>query len=326
MFNNKTVLITGGTGSFGKAAIQFLLRKYKTKKIIIFSRDENKQFEMQKRFKTPQTRFFIGDIRDKERVNIAFSNVDYIIHAAALKHVPAAEYNPMEFIKTNIHGTENVINAAIQQKVKKVLLLSTDKACSPVNLYGATKLCAEKLITNANNMYGSSNNKTLFGAVRYGNVINSRGSVIPIYKELFKKNIKEFPLTSKEMTRFFISLDEATKFVFESFKFLTGGEIFIPKLPTISIFDIIKSFDRKIRAKIIGVRPGEKINETLCSKDESPSLNDCGKFYILYPTYIDTKKRKGKKVPNNFIYNSGTNKKIIGIKKIKEILKRNIVD
>ena len=322
---NKTLLITGGTGSFGHAAVEYLLKYGNLKKIIIFSRDENKQFEMQKIFKETNLRFFLGDVRDKERLVMAFKNVDFVIHAAAQKHVPAAEYNPFECIKTNIYGSQQVISASIECGVKKVIALSTDKACNPVNLYGATKLCSEKLFVNANQ--SAALNETRFSLVRYGNVIASRGSVIPFFNELSRAK-KTIPLTHNEMTRFFITLDNAINFVMVSMNEMKGGEIFIPKMNSIYIRDIIDTIDNKAKIKITGLRAGEKIHEILCSQDEASLLHEQKKSYIIYPYYFLKNKKnkvKGKKVKSNFIYKSDSKncldkKKIIQQIKISKIL------
>jgi len=321
MLNNKNILITGGTGSFGQNATEFLLSKSKVKKIIIFSRDENKQFEMQNKFKDKRLRFFLGDVRDQSRIELALNEVDLLIHAAALKHVPAAEYNPFEFIKTNVYGAENVIAASLSRKVKKVLMLSTDKACNPINLYGATKLCSEKLFVNANNYSGSKG--TLFGVVRYGNVISSRGSVIPLFKNLIKNGQKELPLTHKDMTRFFITLPEAIKFIFNCFNLLKGGEIFIPKMKSIHIHDLIKLIDRKIKIKVTGIRPGEKIHETLCSQDESNNIHENKNFYTIYPPHHFLPKFKsGKKVKKDFVYASNIKSNFFKTSEFKDIIKK----
>ena len=243
MLNGKTVLITGGTGSFGKSCAAYLLNKFTLKKLIIFSRDELKQYhlsiELEKIKKKTKLRFFLGDVRDRDRLSLAFKRVDYVIHAAALKQIVAAEYNPQECIKTNIYGAENVINAAIERQVKRVIALSTDKACSPINLYGATKLASDKLFVNSNTLSG---NKTIFSIVRYGNVINSRGSVIPLFRDINKSKKKIFPITHPDMTRFFITLDQSVQFVVDSFKRMRGGEIFIPKLSSVKIIDIVKTY------------------------------------------------------------------------------------
>ena len=321
MFDNETILITGGAGSFGQNATEFLLTNSKVKKIIIFSRDENKQFIMQNKFKDKRLRFFLGDVRDQSRIELALNDVDLLIHAAALKHVPAAEYNPFEFIKTNVHGAENVISASLSKKIKKVLMLSTDKACNPINLYGATKLCSEKLFVNANNYSGTKG--TLFGVVRYGNVISSRGSVIPLFKNLIESGQKELPLTHKDMTRFFITLPEAIKFVFNCFNLLKGGEIFIPKMKSIHISDIIKLIDNKIKIKITGIRPGEKIHETLCSYDESNNVHENKGYYVIYPSHHFLSKFKtGKKVKKDFVYSSNIKSNFLKISEFKEIIKK----
>ena len=320
MFNNKVVLITGGTGSFGQECTKYLLKNYSLKKIIIFSRDELKQYEMQKKFKSGILRFFIGDIRDKSRLNSALREVDFVIHAAALKHVPAAEYNPIECVRTNIMGAENLINASIECNVKRVLALSTDKATNPVNLYGATKLCAEKLFVAANNMAGKS--KTRFSVVRYGNVINSRGSVIPFFKNLVKEN-QVLPVTDKEMTRFFISLENSVKFVIRCMKSMNKGEIFIPKLPSVKIVDLAKSLGKNVNIKIIGMRPGEKLHELLSSSEESRHMSEFKDFYQINPIIFNGNKKnfKGKKVKLGFSYSSNRNKEFLNQNKIKKLLK-----
>ena len=301
-FRNKTILITGGTGSFGQYATEFLLKNTSLKKLIIYSRDENKQFEMANKFKDNRIRFFLGDVRDQDRLELALSDVDLIIHAAALKHVPAAEYNPFECIKTNVNGSQALVLASIKKKVKKVLMLSTDKACNPVNLYGATKLCAEKIFINANNY--TKRKDTIFGVVRYGNVLSSRGSVVPFFKKLINDGKKELPLTDENMTRFFITLPHAVKFVLGCFPLLSRGEIFIPKMPSTKIKDLIRIIDKDIKIKIIGIRPGEKVHETLCSVDESNNLYESKEHYIIYSTILGIVKRIGKKVKKNFSYSS----------------------
>ena len=299
-------MITGGTGSFGNAAVEFLTKKCKLKKIIIFSRDENKQYEMQKKFKNKNLRFFLGDIRDEERLLTAFKDVDYVVHAAAQKHVPAAEYNPFECIKTNINGAQSIISACLKTKVKKVVALSTDKACNPINLYGATKLCAEKLFINANQL--SAPKGTKFSVIRYGNVIASRGSVIPFFKELVKKKAKFLPLTHNDMSRFFITLPDSVEFVFNNLKTISGGEIVIPKMNSIFIKDLIKMISSKIKIKIVGIRPGEKIHEILYSKDESNEVYETGNSFKIYPSYKTNHKKTGKKVSKNFEYISNSKK------------------
>ena len=318
---NKNLLITGGTGSFGNAAVKFLLKNTKINKLIIFSRDENKQYEMKNTYNNKKLRFFLGDVRDESRLDIALKNVDYVIHAAALKQVPAAEYNPFECIKTNIYGTQALILSAIKNGVKKIIGLSTDKACNPVNLYGATKLCAEKLLINANQY--SDMSKTNFSVVRYGNVIASRGSVVPYFKYLILQGKKKLPLTHTEMTRFFISLNDAVIFVLEGLKRQFGGEIFIPKMPSIYIRDLIRIINKNIGVSITGIRYGEKIHEVLCSSDESVNLFENKGYYTIYPAYF--KKKKGKKVSKDFIYSSNSKKflNLAGVEKI--IIDNNIL-
>ena len=316
IFKNKVVLITGGTGSFGTHATEYLLKNTKLKKLIIFSRDENKQFIMQKKINDKRIRFFLGDIRDEERLVMAFRNVDYVLHAAAQKHVPLSEYNPFECIKTNINGAQAIISAAIKSKVKKVIALSTDKACNPINLYGATKLCSEKLFVNANQYSDSKGTK--FSIVRYGNVIASRGSVIPYFKELANNPKNKIPLTHLDMTRFFITLDSAIKFVLKSFEEMNSGEIFIPKMFSIYIKDLIKILCPKNKIKIIGMRPGEKIHETLFSTEESNNIVEKKDSFIIYPYQKIFKKNNFKKI-ENFTYTSGS-KKNIDYKKIKKLI------
>lgn len=282
-FSNLSILITGGTGSFGRAAVKTLLELDSSQgpaRIIVYSRDELKQFEMQQEFPDFRMRFFLGDVRDLQRLTQAMKGVDYVIHAAALKQVPAAEYNPMECIKTNVYGADNVINAAITQGVLKVIALSTDKAVSPINLYGATKLLSDKLFIAANNMIGK--NKTSFAVVRYGNVANSRGSVIPHFKKLLAQGVKELPITHPEMTRFFITLPQAVEFVLTSFSGIKGGEIFIPKLPSMRIIDLVGALAPDFPIQIAGLRPGEKIHEQLINKDDAPmTMEKEDRFQIL---------------------------------------------
>ena len=338
MFKNKIILITGGTGSFGAACVKFLYKNYKPKKIIIFSRDELKQYDMQnllirEGYDLDKFRFFIGDVRDKARLNLAFNDVDFVIHAAALKQIPAAEYNPQECINTNINGANNVIFASLEQGVKKVIALSTDKASSPINLYGATKLASDKLFVSANTL-GGKKDSPRFSVVRYGNVLNSRGSVIPFFKKILKTNKTFLPITDLNMTRFFISLEDGIKFVLESFQRMQGGEIFIPKLPSCYIKNIAKVLDPKVKLKVIGVRPGEKLHESLCSKAESHLTIEFKNHYVVEPTIwepsinvrtymVDKKKEKGKRVKKDFEYNSFNNKDILDLNGIKQILQKN---
>ena len=331
MINNKSVLITGGTGSFGKKMVETLIKDFKLKKLIIFSRDELKQSEMQQLYpgsKYKFLRYFIGDVRDYERLKTAFENVDIVIHAAALKQVNTAEYNPLECIKTNINGAENVIRAAIQCNVKKVIALSTDKAVNPVNLYGGTKLVSEKLFISANNSYG--NHPTRFAVTRYGNVIGSRGSIIPIFKKLVKEKAIFFPITDERMTRFWMTLEESVNLVLSSLVYMTGGETFVPKIPSIKIVDLASAIDPNKKIKIIGLRPGEKLHEALCSIDESHLIVDFKNYYLVMPSTSMNKEKKkflknslgekGKKLPLDFKYNSFNNKHFLDIKNIKKSL------
>ena len=330
MINNKKILVTGGTGSFGKNLISHLEKKFNPKKIIIFSRDELKQSQMMTEFSKIRSklRFFIGDVRDYSRLNLAMRDVDVVFHAAALKNVPLAEYNPFEAIKTNIFGAQNVIDASFENNVKNVLALSTDKASSPINLYGATKLASDKLFITANNFKG--NNKTKFSVVRYGNVMGSRGSVVPIFNQFRDKNY--IPITDKRMTRFNITLQEAINFVLNSLKIMQGGEIFVPKIPSFKITDLAKAMYPKKKIKIIGLRPGEKIHEEMVSTGESINTIRYKNSYIICPQSEffkwDKKKhlrsKKGsKKFPENTSYNSGSNSEFLTIEAIRRILKAN---
>ena len=333
MFNNKTIFITGGTGSFGNEFVDTVLRKYKPKKIIIYSRDEYKQFKMQEKFsskKYSNLRFFLGDVRDRDRLVLAMKDVDFVIHAAALKQVPAAEYNPMEFVKTNIHGAENIIYAAISQKVKKVIALSTDKACNPINLYGATKLASDKVFIAANNIVGSQS--TNFSVVRYGNVVGSRGSVVPYFKKLIDDKSNFLPITDERMTRFWITLEESVEFVLKCFQNMLGGEIYVPKIPSIKIVDLAKAMAPNLKTKIIGIRPGEKIHELLCPKESAHLTIDFNDHYVIFPSpqafdlktdfLFNNRKEKGKTVKNNFEYSSGQNEKFLNVKEIKDLNKK----
>lgn len=314
MFDNKTILITGGTGSFGKEYTRLILENWKPKKIIIYSRDELKQFEMSQIFNQECMRYFIGDVRDKERIVQTMEGADYIIHAAAQKQVPAAEYNPMECIKTNVYGAENVIQAALINEVDKVIALSTDKSANPVNLYGATKLASDKLFVAANNMVGKK--RTRFSVVRYGNVIGSRGSVIPFFKKLIDEGVKEIPITHENMTRFLITLKQGVLFVFKNFERMQGGEIFVPKIPSMKITDLAKAMAPQLSQKVIGIRPGEKLHEIMCPMDDSHLTLEFGDHYVICPTIqfahnVDFNVNKlgesGKKVKLGFEYNSSNN-------------------
>ncbi len=325
MFNNKSVLITGGTGSFGKAFIRELLARYKPARVVVFSRDELKQFDMQQEFPQSAMRFFLGDVRDKERLIQAMRGVDYVIHAAALKQVPAAEYNPMECIKTNIHGAENVIHAALANNVAKVIALSTDKAANPINLYGATKLASDKLFVAANNIVGSSH--TEFSVVRYGNVVGSRGSVVPFFKKLIAENATELPITDVRMTRFWISLQQAVEFVFKNFQRMQGGEVFVPKIPSVRIVDLAEAMAPGLPHKLIGIRPGEKLHEIMCPEDDSHLTLAFHDHYVLQPSIrffavdmdyaVNKLGEVGTPSPVGFEYNSGTNPHFLNVEEIR---------
>ncbi len=325
MFNDKVVLVTGGTGSFGKKFTEILLKNFKPKKLIIYSRDEFKQFEMKKRFNNKCMRYFIGDVRDKERLIRAMEGVDYVVHAAALKHVPVAEYNPMEAIKTNVLGGNNVIDAAIDTGVKKVIALSTDKAVNPINLYGATKLASDKLFIAANNMKGAKDIR--FSVVRYGNVMASRGSVIPLFQELAKKGAKKLPITHPDMTRFWITLDEAVNFVLMAFETMQGGEIFVPKIPSMKITDLAKAIAPNCEFDIIGIRPGEKLHESMISIDDSYNTLEFNNYFIILPSitltgkpHFNTNKwgEKGTPKKYGFVYSSDKNDRWLTPTQLKE--------
>jgi len=325
--NGKSILITGGTGSFGRAFAEYLLKKYKKiKRLVIYSRDELKQFEMSNILsekKYPCLRYFLGDVRDFTRLSRAMKNIDIVIHAAALKQVPMAEYNPIEFVKTNVMGAQNIIEACLDGKVKRVVALSTDKASAPINLYGATKLCSDKLFVAANNYSGS---EYKFSVVRYGNVFGSRGSVIPFFSKI--SNSGSFPITSKEMTRFNISLAEGVTMVDWVCKNALGGEIYVPKIPSYKILDVAKAINPKNKIKIIGLRRGEKVHEDLITPSDSHTTYEIGKYFVTLPDVDErTIKKFRKKFPNlkrvkeNFSYNSGKNKIFLNVSQIKKLLK-----
>ena len=310
MLKNSSILITGGTGSFGHTFVPSTLKKYNPKRLVIFSRDEMKQWEMAKLFKDDsRVRFFIGDVRDKERLHRALHNIDYVVHAAALKIVPTAEYNPFECVKTNINGAMNLIDVCIDQNIKKVIALSTDKASSPINLYGATKLASDKLFTASNSSYASGH-KTSFSVVRYGNVLGSRGSVIPYF--MSQKNQKEIPITDERMTRFMISLEQGIDLVWHAFEDMVGGEIYVKKIPSMKITDIAKIIAPEAKHKIIGIRPGEKLHEEMISSDDACSTYEYSSYYKILPQINEWAKdnlriKDGKKVPDGFMYSSDNN-------------------
>ena len=326
---NKTLLITGGTGSFGQSFVKFCLKKIKPKKIIIFSRDELKQYEMEKSLKfenKTELRYFIGDIRDLPRLKLAMQSVNIVVHAAAMKQVPIAEYNPFEAVKTNVLGAQNIIDAALSSNVEKVIALSTDKAAAPINLYGATKLASDKLLIAANNFIGKR--KIKFSVVRYGNVMGSRGSVIPLFLQQSKSNL--IKVTHKEMTRFNITLDQSVKYVLSCINKMEGGELFVPKLPSYKVLDVAKAINSKAKISYIGIRPGEKVHEELITSGDAINTKEFKDEYIIFPNsiYISQNKYKkykqGKKCSLNFRYASNTNKNFLNISKIKKSIKDNL--
>lgn len=330
MFNGKSVLITGGTGSFGNRYVKAILHKYNPKRIIIYSRDELKQFEMKQVYNSACMRYFIGDVRDLERLTQAMHGVDFVIHAAALKQVPTAEYNPMECIKTNIHGAENVIKSSISNNVHKIIALSTDKAANPINLYGATKLASDKLFVAANNIVGKG--RTRFSVVRYGNVIGSRGSVVPLFNKLIKSGCHELPITHKEMTRFWITLKQGVEFVMKNFERMHGGEIFIPKIPSVKITELATAMAPEMPLKIIGIRPGEKISEIMCPADDSHLTYRYSDHFVIKPSIVYNESinnnftvnmlgEKGVKVKDKYEYNSATNPDFLSVDDIKALNK-----
>jgi UDP-N-acetylglucosamine 4,6-dehydratase len=327
MFDNKSILITGGTGSFGKRFSAYLLKNYSPKKVIIYSRDELKQFEMQQQFDAPCMRFFIGDVRDKERLKSAMRDVDYVVHAAALKQVPAAEYNPNECIKTNIYGAQNVIDAAIDTDVSRVIALSTDKAANPVNLYGATKLASDKLFVAANNMSGAKGPR--FAVVRYGNVVGSRGSVVPFFHQLLNEGVSKLPVTHAEMTRFWITLDKGVEFVVQNFQRMQGGEIFVPKIPSIRILDLVESISGNKDYELVGIRPGEKLHEVMVPEEMAHHSIEFDDHYVITPaikffdktiSYFKNRLGEmGKPVADKFEYHSGTNPHFLSVDELKTL-------
>lgn len=326
MLNNKSILITGGTGSFGRRFVKTILKNYSPKRIAVYSRDELKQFEMQQDVGSAEMRYFLGDVRDQSRLVQAMKGVDYVIHAAALKQVPAAEYNPLECIKTNIHGAENVIEAALQNEVEKVIALSTDKAANPINLYGATKLASDKLFVAANNMTGGT--RTRFSVVRYGNVVGSRGSVVPFFQKLKSSGAKFLPITDSRMTRFWITLDQGVDFVLKNLARMQGGEIFVPKIPSVRITDLARAIAPELPQEIVGVRPGEKLHEIMCPSDDAHLTLAFSDHFVIRPTikfYDETinfeknlNGETGNPVESGFEYNSGNNDHFLSLSEIVE--------
>ena len=328
MFNNKTILITGGTGSFGKKCVEVILKNYQPQRLIVFSRDELKQYEMTQVYNQSCMRYFIGDVRDVARLKMAMENVNFVIHAAALKQVPTAEYNPIECIKTNINGAINVIDAAFASGVEKIIALSTDKAACPLNLYGATKLVSDKLFVAANNMKGHK--KTSFSVVRYGNVIGSRGSVIPYFEKLIAEGASTLPITDEKMTRFWITLDQGVDFVLKSFERMHGGEIFVPKIPSMKIVDLARALAKHATHKIIGMRPGEKLHEVMCPQGDSHLILEFPDHYVIQPaiqfTYpvnfaVNNLGERGKPVSHGFEYNSDSNTQTLDEATLLEMIK-----
>jgi UDP-N-acetylglucosamine 4,6-dehydratase len=326
VFDDKSILITGGTGSFGKSFIRELLQRFKPRRVVVYSRDELKQYEMQLSFNEPCMRYFIGDVRDRERLIQAMNGVDYVIHAAALKQVPAAEYNPMECIKTNVYGAENVIHAALANDVEKVVALSTDKAANPVNLYGATKLASDKLFVAANNMTGSAH--TRFSVMRYGNVVGSRGSVVPLFRKLIAEGVTQLPITDPRMTRFWITLPQAVDFVVKNFQRMQGGEIFVPRIPSVRMPDLAEAMAPGKGMKIIGIRPGEKLHEIMCPADDSHLTLQFADHYVIKPTInfvvevdyaTNALGEHGEPVPQGFEYNSGANPHFLTVEELREM-------
>lgn len=327
MFNGKTILVTGGTGSFGKKFIATVLSRYQPARLIVYSRDELKQFEMQQRFNHPCMRYFIGDVRDAERLDMAMRDVDFVVHAAALKQVPAAEYNPMECIKTNVGGAENVIKAALNNGVQKAIALSTDKAANPINLYGATKLCSDKLFVAANNMAGK--NPTIFSVVRYGNVVGSRGSVVPFFDNLIKSGASTLPITHPEMTRFWLTLQQGVDFVLSNFQRMRGGELFVPKIPSVKITDLAAAMAPTLKQEIIGIRAGEKLHEVMCPADDSFHTYEFNDYYVIAPSISFTSRNNdfsvnalgetATLVAPGFEYNSLNNQHFLSIAELQSM-------
>ncbi len=329
--DGKSVLITGGTGSFGQRFVGTVLQRYKPRRLVVFSRDEMKQFEMAQHYSElnyPMLRYFIGDVRDRGRLMRACAGVDVVVHAAAMKHITAAEYNPTECIATNIGGAQNLIDAAIENNVERVLALSTDKAANPINLYGATKLCSDKLFVAANNLSGE--HRTRFAVVRYGNVIGSRGSVIPLFKRLLATGQKELPITHPDMTRFLITLDEGVEFVLQSLGLMTGGEIFVPKLASVRVIDIVSALDPTASFRVVGIRPSEKLHEVMIPFEESRNVIDMNDYYVIQPShhwwnvqvFLQRFKERGRLIEEPFEYSSDTNDRWLKGQELRVLIAR----
>jgi UDP-N-acetylglucosamine 4,6-dehydratase len=327
LLDNKSVLITGGTGSFGREFVRTIFSRWKPKRVVVFSRDELKQFEMAQELNMPAMRYFLGDVRDRQRLTQAMRGVDVVIHTAALKQVPAAEYNPMECVKTNVHGAENVIAAAIENEVERVIALSTDKAANPINLYGATKLVSDKLFIAANNIAGG--HRTRFSVVRYGNVVGSRGSVVPFFRKLISDNVGELPITDNRMTRFWITLPQGVDFVLRSMVRMHGGEVFVPKIPSAKILDLAEAMAPGMPTVVVGIRPGEKLHEVMCPMDDSHLTLEFPDHYVIRPTIqfsnpvdhaVNALGENGVRVTDGFEYSSGTNPKFLSPVEIRTLL------
>jgi UDP-N-acetylglucosamine 4,6-dehydratase len=327
VIDGKSILITGGTGSFGKLYVATLLSRYNPSRVVVYSRDELKQYEMAQVFNSPKMRYFIGDVRDQRRLSQAMRGVDVVIHAAALKHVPIAEYNPMECIKTNVDGAQNVVSAALENEVAQVIALSTDKAANPVNLYGATKLCSDKLFVAANNISGG--HRTRFAVVRYGNVLGSRGSVVPHFARLIEQGVTELPVTDITMTRFWITLQQGVDFVLKNFQRMHGGELFIPKIPSMRILDLVRAMGDDLTYRVIGIRPGEKVHEVMCPADDSHLTLEFQDHFVIRPSirFVDTDRdfkinrlgEKGTEVPRGFCYSSDMNPHFLTVSELRNM-------
>ncbi len=326
MLDDKSVLITGGTGSFGRQCVRTILERFRPRRLIVLSRDELKQYEMAQEFPHDCMRFFLGDVRDRERLMQALRGVDFVIHAAALKQVPAAEYNPTECIKTNIHGAENVVHAALANEVERVVALSTDKAANPINLYGATKLCSDKLFIAANNFAGG--HRTRFTVVRYGNVVGSRGSVVPLFKKRIAQGCDHLPITDRRMTRFWITLQQGVDFVLQGMRRMHGGEIFVPKIPSVKVVDVATAMAPHLPQKVIGIRPGEKLHETMCPADDAHLTLEFADHFVIQPTIqfagfadfaVNALGEKGKPVEPDFEYQSGRNPHFLSCEEISAL-------
>jgi UDP-N-acetylglucosamine 4,6-dehydratase len=327
MLNDKSILITGGTGSFGRQFVRLALARFKPRRLVVYSRDELKQYEMQQELNAPCMRYFIGDVRDAERLAQAMRGVDVVIHAAALKQVPAAEYNPMECVKTNVHGAQNVVSAAIANEVERVVALSTDKAANPINLYGATKLVSDKLFVAGNNLAGG--HRTRFAVARYGNVVGSRGSVVPLFRGLLASGKRELPITDARMTRFWITLEQGAAFVLKSLERMQGGETFVPKIPSARITDLAEAMGPGVPTKVVGIRPGEKLHEIMCPKDDSHLTLEFADHYLIRPAIqfnvpvdhaTNALGEAGKPVAEGFEYNSGTNPNFLSVGELRALL------